>query len=69
MPEREGSAGGKRSTGFLDTYKSLVAAITSALHTRLELFVTELEKEREQLKQTLASVIHGLFRTRPVRFS
>src|SRR5439155_17111155 len=53
MPEKEGSTGGERSTGFLDTCKSLFAAITSALHTRLELFVTELEEERERLKQTL----------------
>ena len=53
MPEKEGSTGGERSTGFLDTCKSVIAAITSALHTRLELFVTELEEERERLKQTL----------------
>ena len=53
MPEKEGSTGGERSTGFIDTCKSVVAAISSALHTRLELFVTELEEERERLKQTL----------------
>jgi hypothetical protein len=52
MPE-EGSTGGERSTSFLDTCKSLRPAITSALHTRLELLVTELEEERERLKQTL----------------
>ena len=50
MPEKEGSTGGERSTSFLDTCKSLFAAITSALHTRLELLVTELEEERERLK-------------------
>ena len=54
MPEKEGSTGGERSTSFLDTCKSLFAAITSALHTRLELLVTELEEERERLKQTTA---------------
>ena len=53
MPEKEGSTNGERSTSFLDTCKSVFAAITSALHTRLELFVTELEEERERLKQTL----------------
>jgi uncharacterized membrane protein YqjE len=53
MPEKEGSTSSERSTGFLDTCKSVVAAITSALHTRLELFVTELEEERERLKQAL----------------
>ena len=57
MPEKEGSTGGERSTGFLDTCKSVVAAITSALHTRLELFVTELEEERERLKQTLLLIL------------
>ena len=31
----------------------MIAATTLALHTRLELFVTELEEERERLKQTL----------------
>ena len=31
----------------------MIAATTSALHTRLELFVAELEEERERLKQTL----------------
>ena len=53
MPEKEGSPGDERSTSFLDTCKSVIAATTSALHTRLELFVAELEEERERLKQTL----------------
>jgi uncharacterized membrane protein YqjE len=48
MPEKEGSTGGERSTRFLATCKSVFAAIASALHTRLELFVTELEEERER---------------------
>ena len=33
--------------------KAALAAISSTLHTRLELFVTELEEERERLKQAL----------------
>ena len=53
MPERESTTGDERSTSFLDICKSVIAATTSALHTRLELLVTELEKERERLKQTL----------------
>jgi uncharacterized membrane protein YqjE len=56
MPEKEGSTGGERSTSFLDTCKSLFAAITSALHTRLELLITELEEERERLKQTVKGI-------------
>ena len=53
MPERESTAGDERSTSFLDICKSVIAATTSALHTRLELFIAELEEERERLKQTL----------------
>jgi uncharacterized membrane protein YqjE len=56
MPEKEGSTGGERSTGFLDTCKSVFAAITSALQTRLELLITELEEERERLKQTVKGI-------------
>jgi uncharacterized membrane protein YqjE len=41
------------SPGFLRSLKAALAAVSSALHTRLELFVTELEEERERLKQAL----------------
>ena len=53
MTEQERSAGDARHQGFLYSLKSGLAAMSSALHTRLELFVTELEEERERLKQTL----------------
>jgi uncharacterized membrane protein YqjE len=53
MVETDGSTGAEHSTSFLDACKALVAAISCALHTRLELFVTELEEERERLKQAL----------------
>ena len=53
MSEKEGSTSGERSIGFLDNFRSFFVALTSALHTRLELFVTELEEERERLKQAL----------------
>ena len=53
MSETEDSADSARATGFLDTCKAVVVAFTSALHTRLELFVTELEEERERLKRAL----------------
>ena len=53
MSETEDTADSARATGFLDTCKAVVAAFTSALHTRLELFVTELEEERERLKRAL----------------
>jgi uncharacterized membrane protein YqjE len=39
--------------GFLHPIRPALEALSAALHTRLELFVTELEEERERLKQTL----------------
>jgi len=53
MAEEDGSAGGEHPTSFLAACKAAVAAISCALHTRLELFVTELEEEGERLKQAL----------------
>ena len=32
--------------------KAAIAILSAALHTRLEIFVTEIEEERERLKQT-----------------
>jgi len=34
-------------------FKSALAVLSSMLHTRLDLFFTELEEERERLRQTL----------------
>jgi uncharacterized membrane protein YqjE len=45
--------GGGDSPGILHSLKALSTALASAFHTRVELFVTELEEERERLKQTL----------------
>jgi uncharacterized membrane protein YqjE len=39
--------------GVLHSLKAALAALSAILHTRLELFATELEEERERLKQTL----------------
>ncbi|MDZ4342616.1 MAG: phage holin family protein [Candidatus Binatia bacterium] len=41
------------SDGLWRSLKALLAALSAALHTRLDLFATELEEERERLKQTL----------------
>jgi uncharacterized membrane protein YqjE len=49
----EDGASSNRSAGFLENFKALLATASAALHTRLELFVTELEEERERLKQML----------------
>jgi uncharacterized membrane protein YqjE len=53
MAEQEDSTEGERSSSFLQSLKAALAAVSSALHTRLELFVTELEEERERLKKAL----------------
>jgi uncharacterized membrane protein YqjE len=53
MAGKEESTEGERSPSFLHSLKAALAAVSSALHTRLELFVTELEEERERLKQAL----------------
>ena len=39
--------------GILHGFKTALAVLSSMLQTRLDLFVTELEEERERLKQTL----------------
>lgn len=43
----------ERST-FTQPFKDLLAVLSSALHTRLDLFVVELQEELERTKQTLA---------------
>ena len=47
-------SGTEAAPSFLQSLRSGVAAVSSALHTRLQLFVIELEEERERLKQALA---------------
>ena len=44
-------ASDERSASPSESFKALVAAISATVHTRLELFVAELEEERERLKQ------------------
>ncbi len=53
MAESQSSAGEKRSSSFLRSLKNTLTIFVASFHTRLELFVTELEEERERLKQTL----------------
>jgi len=53
MADRGSSPGADGSPSFLQGLKVLLATLSSAFHTRLEIFVTELEEERERLKQTL----------------
>jgi len=53
MADKDSHGGGDGAPSFFNTLKAPLAALSSALHTRLELFATELEEERERLKQTL----------------
>lgn len=53
MADGGGDASGGRSSSLSDNFKAVVTAISSAVHTRLELFVAEAEEERERLKQAL----------------
>ena len=49
------------SSSFFQTLKAVLAGLSSALHTRLDLFVTELEEERERIKQALVFTLLLLF--------
>ncbi|MSP37918.1 MAG: phage holin family protein [Deltaproteobacteria bacterium] len=53
MFEKFNAAGNASGPGVLHALKAALAALSAILHTRLELFATELEEERERLKQTL----------------
>jgi uncharacterized membrane protein YqjE len=53
MTEPQSRPGETRSSGFFRCLKNAFAVFIASLDTRLELFVTELEEERERLKQTL----------------
>jgi uncharacterized membrane protein YqjE len=53
MTETQNSPGETPSPGIFRSLKNAFAVFVASFHTRLELFVTELEEERERLKQTL----------------
>ena len=53
MFDRDRATGTESAPGILHGFKTALAVLSSMLHTRLDLFVTELEEERERLKQTL----------------
>ena len=58
MIDRDSGAG---SDGLWRALKALLAALSAALHTRLDLFATELEEERERLKHTLVLTLMVFF--------
>jgi uncharacterized membrane protein YqjE len=53
MAETESSPGHVGSLAFGQSLRVLLAAASSLVQTRLELFVTELDEERERVRQTL----------------
>ena len=63
MDNSDSHLGQEGSSSWFQSVKTVLALLASGLHTRLELFVTELEEERERLKHTLiltALVVLGL---------
>jgi len=57
MPEPQSDARGSSSASFLSKLRAPIALLSSAFHTRLELFVAEAEEERERLKQTFVLLL------------
>lgn len=56
-----GSGPDEGASSFSEPFKTALAVLSAALHTRLELFATELEEERERLKQTLTLTLLAIF--------
>jgi uncharacterized membrane protein YqjE len=48
---------GSSASGFTQPFKDLLAVLSAALHTRLDLFAVELHEEIERTKQTLALLL------------
>lgn len=61
MAERISGPGAEIAPGLMHSLKTALAVLSSILHTRLELFATELEEERERLKQTLVLALCLIF--------
>jgi uncharacterized membrane protein YqjE len=61
MTENDTSTSKVHPQSFSDAIKTVLAVLSAALQTRLELFVTELEEERERLKQTLLFTLLAVF--------
>lgn len=53
MTETGGNASNRGSQGLFHSLKTSLTALSSGLHTRIELAIVEIEEEGERLKQTL----------------
>lgn len=61
MADRVDGASAGDPPGLLRSLRAALAVLSSILHTRLELFATEIEEERERLKQTLILILLVFF--------
>jgi len=61
MAEHGGAPSGDDAPSFARSIKHVLAVLTAILHTRLDLFVTEIEEERERLRQTLVLLFLAFF--------
>lgn len=61
MSESSRSPGLDESPGLAGSLKHALAVLSAILHTRIELFVAEIEEERERLKQTLIFTLLAFF--------
>ena len=57
MADHEHSAEAGSRPSFIDSWKLLLAGVTSAFHTRFELLVTELEEEKERVKRSFVLLL------------
>src|SRR5262245_22821017 len=61
MVDQGGTSGAEGAPGFSKSFKAFLASLSSAFHTLIELFATELEEERERLRQTLLLILLVFF--------
>src|SRR5574337_66744 len=51
MAAEDSEASANRSRGFFEPFRTFLATFVGLIHTRLDLISTELEEERERLKE------------------
>jgi len=61
MSDLGNDASGRDSSRFLQPLKAVFAGLVSGFHTRLDLFVTEIEEERERIKQAFIFTLLLMF--------
>jgi len=61
MAEQISGPGAANAPGLIHSIRTAIAVLSSILHTRLELFTTELEEERERLRLALLLTLLAFF--------